>query len=220
MLKLEVFLFVFLGYKRAKMKGLLSMKCRCLTKLKYLLVISLLLLFAPSNVKASNIVSEAGNHGEQVEQIQTMLFEVGMYTGIHDGTFGPQTEQAVKNFQISVRRSPTGTVDKYLYNLLIYKSKLDLSKVKGTLVMEATAYSAYDPGCTGRTSTGSKLKKGIIAVDPKVIPLGTQLYIVGYGRAIADDQGSAIKGNVIDVAFDSRAAALNFGRRTVKVYKL
>ena len=202
------------------MKGLLSMKYICCIKLKYLLVFILLLCFSPSNARANNIVSQAGNYDEQVEQIQTMLFEVGIYTGKSDGNFGPQTEQAVKDFQKSVRRSPNGVVDKYLYKLLVYKSKLDLSKEKEAWIMEATAYSAYDPGCTGRTSTGSRLKKGIIAVDPSVIPLGTKLYIVGYGRAIADDQGSAIKGNVIDVAFDSRAAALNFGRRTVKVYKL
>jgi len=174
----------------------------------------------PNTTDAYNVVAKPGNSGEQVEQIQAMLSEVGLYYGNQDGDFGPQTVQAVKAFQKKVRKAQTGLVDKSLYKLLVFKSKLDFSRVQKTWTMEATAYSAYDPGCSGRTSTGRALRKGIIAVDPMVIPLGTEVYIAGYGHAIADDQGGSIKGNVIDIAFDSHVEALRFGRRTVKVYIL
>jgi len=61
---------------------------------------------------------------------------------------------------------------------------------------------------------------GIVAVDPGVIPLGTKLYIPGYGFAIAGDTGGAIVGHRIDLGFDSLNDAMEFGRRPVKVYTL
>lgn len=64
---------------------------------------------------------------------------------------------------------------------------------------------------------GLPLKHGIVAVDPDVIPMGTRLYVEGYGNAIAADQGNAINGNRIDLFFDSHQAALNYGMKTVKV---
>ena len=76
------------------------------------------------------------------------------------------------------------------------------------------------PGNGKYTATGSRLRKGLVSVDPKLIPLGTRLYIEGYGYAVADDVGGAIKGHRIDLAFDSRAEALQFGRQSVKVYIL
>lgn len=95
---------------------------------------------------------------------------------------------------------------------------------KRVLEMEATAYDA-GPLSTGKsadgiTATGVKAKFGIVAVDPKVIPLGTKLFIEGYGYAIAADTGGAIKGLRIDLFFESRKEALKFGRRKVKVYIL
>ncbi len=92
------------------------------------------------------------------------------------------------------------------------------------LIMEATA---YDPGplscgpyADGRTATGHIATRGVCAVDPRVIPLGTELWIEGYGYALACDTGGAIKGNRIDVCFDDRAEALRWGRKTVLVYVL
>lgn len=88
------------------------------------------------------------------------------------------------------------------------------------LEMVATAYTADCIGCTGYTATGYHAGHGIVAVDPRVIPLGSKLYIPGYGFAIAGDTGGAIVGNRIDLGFDSVADALQFGRRAVKVYTL
>ena len=62
--------------------------------------------------------------------------------------------------------------------------------------------------------------KGVVAVDTRVIPMGTRLYIPGYGFAIAADRGSAIKGLRIDLCFDTYAEARRFGSRRVDVYIL
>lgn len=84
--------------------------------------------------------------------------------------------------------------------------------------MEATAYTKYDAGCTAYTYSGNDLKRGLVAVDPTVIPLGTKLYIPGYGYAIADDIGGAIKGHKIDLSMDTLDEAFTFGRRQITVY--
>jgi 3D (Asp-Asp-Asp) domain-containing protein len=65
--------------------------------------------------------------------------------------------------------------------------------------------------------TGIPLQRGVVAVDSRVIPMGTRLYIEGYGEAIAADQGNAIKGNRIDLFFNSHQEGLNWGIKTVKV---
>lgn len=80
--------------------------------------------------------------------------------------------------------------------------------------------TAYAPGAGAGyiTATGRRAGYGIVAVDPRVIPLGTRLYIPGYGYAIAADTGSAIKGFRIDLCFNTREQAVKWGRRRVKVY--
>ena len=97
--------------------------------------------------------------------------------------------------------------------------------------------SAYDlsyescgkhPGSPGYgiTASGMRAARGVVAVDPKVIPLGTKLYIESldsypdYGYAVAGDTGGAIKGNRVDLFMETRSQALSFGRRSVKVYIL
>ena len=85
------------------------------------------------------------------------------------------------------------------------------------LTVTATAYSPQDPGVGGTTATGAAATRGVIAVDPSVIPLGTRVYVPGYGEAVAADTGGAIGGAKIDVCFDSRAEALAWGRRTVTI---
>jgi len=86
--------------------------------------------------------------------------------------------------------------------------------------MVATAYTAGCIGCSGYTASGYRAGHGIVAVDPSVIPLGTKLYIPGYGVAVAGDTGGAIRGKRIDLGFNSLSDALLFGRRVVTVYKL
>jgi 3D (Asp-Asp-Asp) domain-containing protein len=88
------------------------------------------------------------------------------------------------------------------------------------LSMVATAYTANCYGCSGRAALGMRAGHGIVAVDPRVIRLGSHLYIPGYGHAIAGDTGGAIIGNRIDLGFESNSDALVFGRRAIRVYVL
>ena len=90
----------------------------------------------------------------------------------------------------------------------------------------ATAYHNSDPGCTIWTAIGTLCRVGAIAVDPKVIPYGTRMYIVTndgkyiYGIAVAEDCGSAIKGNRVDLYFDTTDECHEFGIRDCTVYFL
>lgn len=104
-------------------------------------------------------------------------------------------------------------------------TKKSVSRSKDNVVREfmvsTTAYTAYCRGCSGITKTGINLRKNpnlkVIAVDPRVIKLGTKVYVEGYGYAIAGDTGGAIKGNKIDVFMPSHSSALKWGRKTVKI---
>lgn len=86
------------------------------------------------------------------------------------------------------------------------------------MTMRATGYGPGDNGRWGaQTATGLRPGYGVVAVDPRFIPLGTRLYIEGYGYAVAGDTGGAIKGNRIDLGHDSASAAEAVGRRNVRV---
>jgi 3D (Asp-Asp-Asp) domain-containing protein len=98
------------------------------------------------------------------------------------------------------------------------------ARVKKTLTMNASAYYPGPedtwPYASGYTSTHLKAGYGVAAVDPRFIRLKTPLYVEGYGYAIAGDVGGAIKGNRIDLCFDTYEQAVQFGRKNVKVYIL
>ena len=89
------------------------------------------------------------------------------------------------------------------------------------ITVKATAYTASCEGCSGITATGINIKANpnekVIAVDPSVIPLGSKVYVEGYGEATAADTGGAIKGNRIDVFIPSEQDAINFGVKQLKV---
>lgn len=93
--------------------------------------------------------------------------------------------------------------------------------VARTMTVEATAYTAYCTGCSGTTANGTDLRANpnlkVIAVDPRVIPLGTKVWVEGYGEAVAADTGGAIKGNKIDVFIPSKAGAYEWGRKSVTI---
>lgn len=95
------------------------------------------------------------------------------------------------------------------------------SDAERTMTVEATAYTAYCNGCSGTTANGTDLRANphlkVIAVDPRVIPLGTKVWVEGYGEAVAADTGGAIKGNKIDVFIPNKSGAYEWGRRTVTI---
>ena len=81
------------------------------------------------------------------------------------------------------------------------------------MMMEATAYT-----WTGqRTASGTWPAIGTVATDPEVIPLGTKIWVEGYGEAVAEDTGGAVKGNIIDVYLDTESECWQWGRRMVEV---
>ncbi len=108
----------------------------------------------------------------------------------------------------------------------VSSSETETISYEGPITFKATAYTLA-PCCVGQyynspyyglTASGMKARVGVVAVDPKVIPLGTELYISGYGYAIAGDTGGAIKGNKVDLFFDTLAECYQFGARNVEVY--
>ena len=80
------------------------------------------------------------------------------------------------------------------------------------LNVDAVAYHL-----TGRTALGVPCARGVVAVDPRLIPLGTRLFVPGYGMAVAADVGTAVKGRIIDLWMPTDAAARKWGRRTVTI---
>lgn len=93
-----------------------------------------------------------------------------------------------------------------------------------TKSMTATAYTSGYGGADSCTATGTFVRKGVVAVDKNVIPLGTKLYIVTsdgsvvYGMAVAEDTG--VRGNKVDLYYDTYQQCINFGRRSCTVYIL
>ncbi len=135
----------------------------------------------------------------------------------------PQIREIGKKQPVNYTIASAGTIQTSRSGNLAY------SKV---ISANATAYDASSCGKSpshpayGITATGMRAGYGVVAVDPRVIPLGSKLYIESadgsyvYGSAIAADTGGAIKGNRIDLCFNSRSEAISFGRRAVKVYVL
>ena len=80
------------------------------------------------------------------------------------------------------------------------------------LKVDAVAYHL-----PGHTASGLPVGKGVVAVDPRLIPLGTRLFVPGYGRGIAADVGVAIKGRIIDLWMPNHTAARKWGRKTVTI---
>jgi len=102
---------------------------------------------------------------------------------------------------------------------IVVTEVLEVKKEVEWYYFVATGYSANDQvqGTNNITATGKEIKKGMIAVDPKVIPLGTKIEIKDMGIFIAEDTGGKIKGNRIDIYFNSREEARKFGRRGIWV---
>jgi 3D (Asp-Asp-Asp) domain-containing protein len=111
-----------------------------------------------------------------------------------------------KNAKVVIKKEP--------YLVTEYK---EIEKKVEWFYFIATGYSKNDTnqGTTGVTSTGKTAAEGMIAVDPKIIPLGTTVEIKDIGFFIADDRGGKIKGNRIDIFFDSEEEAKDFGKKGV-----
>ncbi len=89
---------------------------------------------------------------------------------------------------------------------------VDVEAASGPYRLRVDAVAYHLPG---RTASGLAVGKGVVAVDPKLIPLGTKLFVPGYGRGVAADVGVGIKGRIIDVWMPNDTAARKWGRKTV-----
>ncbi|MGE7781605.1 LysM peptidoglycan-binding domain-containing protein [Peribacillus sp. NPDC097264] len=103
----------------------------------------------------------------------------------------------------------------------VSQNESNQDNVAKEMTVRATAYTADCQGCSGVTATGVDLKANpnqkVISVDPSVIPLGTKVYVEGYGYATAADTGSAIKGNKVDIFIPNKEDALNWGVKNVNL---
>lgn len=179
--------------------------------------------------KGTQKVLSEGSVGEK-EVVYRITYEDGVETGRETITENI-TKEAVKRV---TEVAPRVKMDYYQIASAgsVQTSRSGDISYSKILSLSATAYDASSCGKVpgqrgyGITATGAYAQKGIVAVDPSVIPLGTKLYIESadgryvYGYAIAADTGGAIKGNRIDLCFDTNREALNFGRRAVKAYVL
>lgn len=132
----------------------------------------------------------------------------------HDGQ--PAGEEVIST-DVSV--APTDRIVRAGTRDTVSTSRGDM-RFSRSYYMEATAYLPTDGDGQCITATGIRARHGVVAVDPNVIPLGSQVYIPGYGVAIAADTGGAINGHRIDLCMESYHDAMQFGRRSVKVYVL
>ncbi len=130
------------------------------------------------------------------------------------------------NFQtdvINLKNKNIKIIDKQeeiTYNEIELKPNSNIEENNNHIIMMATAYTkSIEEGThKGITRSGTQVSRGTAAVDPRVIPLGTKLYIEGYGHAVALDTGGAIKDNRIDLYMDSREECFEFGRKDVRVW--
>ena len=208
-----------------------------LRKQMFLLVLFTLTImcFTAASAAASILVKD-GSKGEAVRHVQELLIEQGFLQGDADGACGPLTVAAIKAFQKSRGLTEDGVCGDGTYYYLsggrTYESREgeeekprknnethhEAAIPSGrAMYVSASAYSAYDPGNSKHTASGTLVRRGVIAVDPDVIPLGTHVFIPGYGEAVAEDIGSSIRGHRIDVAFDTHEEALSFGRRDLEI---
>jgi 3D (Asp-Asp-Asp) domain-containing protein len=165
-----------------------------------------------------------GMENNDVRELQTALKNRGHFD-FHTATsyYGTITVDAVKSFQRAKGLDVDGIAGPQTFKAL---NTSDENVQQGkVMTVESSAYTANCAGCSGVTSQGINLKENpdakVISVDPSVIPLGSKVYVEGYGTAIAGDTGGAIKGKKIDVFFPEREQALQWGRKnvTVKVIK-
>ena len=200
----------------------------------------LAMLMMSATALANGVMAKDGMRGESVRRVQAMLLEQGYLKkeSSVDGICGKETVAAIRHFQKDNKLKVDGICGELTYAELKKKSKLsfedkdnksDGNKKKGTVnephkgevvYVEATGYSAYDPGNGSHTASGTLVRHGVIAVDPSFIPLGSRVFIPGYGEAVAEDIGWAIQGNRIDVAFDTHEEAIEFGRQELEIYIL
>jgi len=136
-----------------------------------------------------------------------------------------ETEKKVREDRVKEAQKNEVPAGEKILNQAEPRKEQSVSRSAGARQVEefiATAYCSCQKCCgktDGITRMGTHVRKGVIAVDPEVIPLGTQVYIEGMGWFSAEDTGRLIKGKKIDIYMEKHEQALAFGRQTVKIIR-
>jgi len=177
---------------------------------------------ATLNIGTEQVVQE-GEPGE-AETVSEVIMLAGLKIDsrlLSETTLNYPTDQIIA----IGTRNPAATRTSFPF--VVPTADSGLERVR-SITMNSSAYTSGflctgkrpgDPGY-GITASGMRVERGVVAVDPNVIPLGTRLYVEGYGFALAADTGGAIRGNRIDLFMYTRQEALNWGRRSVVVHIL
>lgn len=194
----------------------------------------------PSLYKGDVRVAQAGKPGAIIQHIEK-IYQDGELVSM--SMIGKEVQTVTKDKVIAVGTKPvpkpvpkpvvvaaTKTVSKSKTTTkttataaksskVAHKAGVDFQYKKMIKNVSMTAYSSEEPGIGTRTASGTRVTEGrTIAVDPNVIPIGWWVYIEGLGFRRAEDTGGAIKGNKVDVYYDSLSHARNFGRKSRTVY--
>lgn len=148
----------------------------------------------PETEAGIETVTQEGEHGKKITTTKITLYNGEEFDRdiVSVKTEDPKNRIILRGTKIvwKTLQTPEGEI-KYWKKMRVY----------------ATHYDSRCPGCNDWTAIGMRAGKGVIAVDPKVIKLRSNVYIPGYGKAVAGDTGGAIKGNIIDLGFDDARTA-------------
>lgn len=204
----------------------MSRKKQFITLFIALILVSTIILLKlnPSNSEASHPTTQSKIAATETKQpavdksstSQAQSHDAAKVVTTQPSTTAARTTTTVKN-TTAVQPAKTTTI-----KLKPVERQENVSRGGSrTISMVATGYTDAAeenyPYAGMPSYIGMPLQRGVVAVDPNVIPMGTKLYVEGYGDAIAADQGGAIKGNRIDLFFDSKGEAYAWGMRRVEV---
>lgn len=166
-------------------------------------------------------IEQTANLGPGVQKVVTEGVDGLKEKTVEIVRFGGEVQSETVKEEVIITEPQTKVVKEGKKNIIKDSATGKTYEYTKALTLEATAYTDVDGDkWAGITATGRPTFVGMVAVDPKVIPLDTILYVEGYGIAIAGDTGGAIKGHDIDLFMNTRSEARAFGRRDKKVYIL
>jgi 3D (Asp-Asp-Asp) domain-containing protein len=190
---------------------------RMLNKLKTLIAFAVLSGTVSANVQAETVTESTGNTFWELQSVNNISLE---------NNSAPAQAEAVST---SDEQAPTPEAHALKPEAQALKERAPVkpeaepatSKSSKQITVKATAYTASCEGCSGITKTGINIKENpdakVIAVDPSVIPLGSKVYVEGFGKATAADIGGGIDGKEIDIFIPSEQDAIDFGVKKLKV---